>query len=295
MQIIGEIVTLDNGWLRLTRLAGGPGTYYIPVSAILSNYGRGGRQLQVEIETQSGLKETCAVTQSGHSEYIVLNDNSKKIGDGESSIVLQGESNSPAINVSLGNNASGVSISKIEISTDGGTTWEQIANNTDITDDPGNEDRYLYRVTLAVSQFSMSSGNVVEVPIRCTDTALATAVLRPSKTVTNNQSQSYNVSSGNQLVVTGASNSSSLTIGGTLATGRTCTMYISFDNGATWAEYTPGTLLTEASVERGEYYLFKVVVDTTGISAETADMALVVYDNTNTARATTTVNFTERV
>ena len=291
---MNQTTNLVKDWLRLSPRAGGAGVYSINISTIESNlYGRGERCLQVIAKTTSGEQTGCIVTQSGYEETVKMEYDTYRIGDGESSIILYGESNSQAIKVTLGDNATGVSVSSIEISTNGGRTWTTITNNTDIANDPGLTDMYKFRITLALSSFTLTSGDYLEMSVRGKNAGEVIVKLEPSNTHIITDPFTFSVSSNNPLVILGTSNSSSFTIGGTITNNRSCEIYVSFDEGATWLRYAPGTLIKNQSNARGDGYKWKVVVDTTGITAETDAMTLRVYDNSDNLKDSVTVSFTE--
>ena len=290
----GEIVVLDYDWLRFNAISGNAGTVNNTITALEANYGRATRSKTVVATTTGGVSKQCVVTQSACDEFITMRENTRKIGDGESSIVLTGESNASLLNVTLGSNASGVTLSSIEISLDGGTTWSAVTNDTSIVGDPGLTDKYKFRLTLAVSSFSLNSGSHLSVVVRGSSNGIDETQMQPTSTSMTKSTDTYDLGSSTPLTITGTSDSSSLTLGGTLA-NLPCSMYISFDNGLTWSSYTPGDTITNSAIDDCEPYLFKVEVDTSSLTAETADMTLSVYDNGGTLKGSTTVGFTETV
>lgn len=283
-------VTTDYGWLRVGVMSG-TGNANIPLTTLLSSYGRATRSKTVVATTAGGVKKQCVVTQSACGEFVTMSERTRKIGDGESSIVLTGESNASLLNVTLGSNASGVTLSSIEISLDGGTTWSAVTNNTTIVGDPGLTDKYQFRITLAVSSFSLTSGSHLSVVVRGSSEGIGETQMQPTSTSMTKGTDTYDLDSLTPLTITGTSDSSSLTLEGTLA-NLPCSMYISFDNGVTWSSYTPGDTIVNTDIDKCESYLFKVEVDTSSLSAETADMTLSVYDNGGTLKGSTTISFT---
>jgi len=292
MELVGEVVILDYGWLRLSKIVGEAGTTTVTLTAIADNTARSARTKTITGTTTMGRTAQCVVTQQAAAEFVKMDTEFCKIGDGESQIVLTGESNASALNMQLGNNASGVSISSIEISDDGGTSWKTITNDAAITGDPGSLEKYKFRVTLSVNNFAFSTGNYVYLTARGADIGVDETGMHLPETSFFNSEEEYSLSDSDPLTIIGTSDSASLTLGGSLAT-LSCTMYISFDSGATWTSYTAGTAISNDSINKGGHYLFKVVVDTSSLPAETADMTLNVYDNTGTMRASEDVSFTE--
>lgn len=294
MQITGEINTLESGWLNLPSLTGVPGTTRISVSSLIEHNGRVNRVKTIHVTTSKGTTKTAHITQNARGEFVLTNDEYKKAGDGESQIVITGSSNSQALLATIGQNTRGLTVTSLEISLDNGTTWTTVNNGANIPDDPGEDDKFLWRVTLGVaSNFAVTSGNYASVAIAGKNAGLGETVVRQSGTTVDDSSFSYNLNDSDALEVTGTSNSASLTFGGTLA-ALPHTVYISFDNGATWTAYTEGTTLSQSSVARGEYYKYKVVIDTSTLSAESADMTLTVNDHANRQQGSSTVSFVER-
>lgn len=294
MQITGEINTLEKGWLNIPLLTGAPGTTRISVSSLIEHNGRVNRVRTIHVTTSKGTTKSAHITQTARGEFVLTNDEYKKAGDGESQIVITGSSNSQALLATIGQNTRGLVVTSLEISLDNGTTWTAVNNGANITDDPGEDDKYLWRLTLGVaSNFAVTSGEYASVSVGGKNTGLGETIVRQSGTTVDDSSFSYDLGDSNSLEVTGTSNSASLTFGGTLA-NLSHTVYISFDNGATWTEYTEGTTLTQNSVARGEYYKYKVVFDTSTLSAESADMTLTVNDHANRQQGSSTVSFHER-
>lgn len=294
MQITGEINTLESGWLNIPSLTGVPGTTRISVASLIEHNGRVNRVKTIHVTTSKGATKSAHITQNARGEFVLTNDEYKKAGDGESQIVITGSSNSQALLATIGQNARGLTVTSLEVSLDNGTTWTTVNNGANIPDDPGEYDKFLWRVTLGVaSNFAVTSGNYASVAIAGKNAGLGETVVRQSGTTVDDSSFSYNLNDSDALEVTGTSNSASLTFGGTLA-ALPHTVYISFDNGTTWTAYTEGTTLSQSSVARGEYYKYKVVIDTSTLSAESADMTLTVNDHANRQQGSSTVLFVER-
>lgn len=292
MLLVGEAITTDIGWLRIDQIAGEAGTTRITLTCIEENYGRTARTKTITGTTSRGVTGQCVVTNLGADEFVSMDTNAHKIGDGESALSINGESNASLLNVTLGNNATGVALSSIEVSTDGGTTWTAITNNSNIANDPGLTGKYKFRINLSVSQFALTSGTHLALTARGSEHGIGETLFRTSITTVYNSTDTYDLSSMEPLTIIGNSDSGSLTLSGTLST-LPCLMYLSFDNGSTWSLYTVGDAISDAVIENGGMYMFKVEVDTSSLTSESADMSLNVIDNTGTARATTTISFTD--
>ena len=289
MVLDSDIVVVDSGWLRLNSLSGNAGTTNNTITAVSANYSRSARRKIITARTDGGVSKQCVVTQEACQEFISMDDSVRKIGDGESSLVITGESNSPSLDVTLSSNGSGVTLSSVEISVDGGLSWSAITNGESITGDPGQYDKYKFRISLAVSSFSLVSGSHLSVVVRGYAYAAGETLLQKTSTAFTNDTDTYVLGSAKPLTITGRSDSASLTLSGKLS-GRHCTMYVSSDNGATWTQYTPGASIPYTSIENCVKYMFKIEIDTTSLEAGTQE-SLSVSDNSGTLCDTTTISF----
>ena len=288
-----ETNPITSGWLYIADSTGTPGTTRIAVSALTGHSGRNNRVKTITVTTHGGTTRSASITQTAKAEFVSTDNDHKKVGDGESLLVITGYSNSQALAVAIGQNTQGLTQTSLEISLDNGTTWTTVTNGADIANDPGKDNKYLWRVTLGVaSNFAVTSGSYASVSVSGKTAGLGEIIVRQSGTSVDESALRYSLNDSNSLEVTGISNSSSLTFGGSLS-ALPHTVYLSFDSGVTWIAYTEGTTLLQSSVARGEYYKYKVVIDTSSLSAETADMTLNVYNNSSTLCGSTTVSFTE--
>lgn len=152
----------DYGWFRISPTSGTEGTHTISVAAVSINYGRGFRSKRITISGNRGAVRGIVATQSGHAEYVTMGLQSKRINTSNTYAYIEGVSNSQSINVSF---ASGggqrLTLVKIEVSTDGGMTWTEAQNNTNISGDPGQTDEYMFRIKVNVGL--ATSGDTVRV------------------------------------------------------------------------------------------------------------------------------------
>ncbi|MDR1224875.1 MAG: hypothetical protein LBL07_18655 [Tannerella sp.] len=142
-------------WLNLSPTSGSAGTTQLSVGGTVHT-GRSSRTITPTAKTTAGSPEVTVelpVTQeaAGNILTIIAPSTVAKTG---ASLVINGTSNAPSLAFQLGLGSAGVSgftLSTLQISTDGGSTWKAITNTGTISGDPGAAATYLWRATVVVA------------------------------------------------------------------------------------------------------------------------------------------------
>ena len=106
--------------------------------------------------TYPTLKKTISVTQTGKPEFIIADQggNTVSFPATETTFSISGSSNSAKLTVNYTpdtTNGLAATLSKLEISSNSGTSWTTITSGTAISGDPGNTAEYMYRATFTCS------------------------------------------------------------------------------------------------------------------------------------------------
>ena len=113
--------------------------------------------------TYPTLKKTISVTQTGKPEFIIADQGGLAVGftATETTFYVSGSSNSAKLTVNYTpdtTNGLAATLSKLEISSDSGTSWTTITSGTAISGDPGNTAEYMYRATFTCSTNTSVNG-----------------------------------------------------------------------------------------------------------------------------------------
>lgn len=113
--------------------------------------------------TYPSLKKTISVTQTGKPEFIIADQGGSTVGftATETTFYVSGSSNSAKLTVNYTpdtTNGLAATLSKLEISSDSGTSWTTITSGTAISGDPGNTAEYMYRATFTCSANASVNG-----------------------------------------------------------------------------------------------------------------------------------------
>lgn len=136
----------------------GNNTVSVTCSAIT---GRASRSTTITVAakdttTYPSLKKTISVTQTGKPEFIIADQGGSTVGFTgiETTFYVSGSSNSAKLTVDYipgKTNGLTATLSKLEISSNDGTSWTTITSGTAISGDPGNTAEYMYRATFTCS------------------------------------------------------------------------------------------------------------------------------------------------
>ena len=106
--------------------------------------------------TYPTLKKTISVTQTGKPEFIIADQGGSTVDFAATvtTFSISGSSNSAKLTVNYTpgtTNGLTATLSKLEISSNSGTSWTTITSGTAISGDPGNTAGYMYRATFTCS------------------------------------------------------------------------------------------------------------------------------------------------
>ena len=175
------------------------GTVTVTCSAIT---GRASRSTTITVAakdttTYPTLKKTIQVTQTGEPEFILADQNGPTV-DFDATVTtfnILGSSNSAKLTVNYTpdtTNGLTATLSKLEISSDSGTSWTTITSGTAISGDPGDTAEYEYRATFTCSAntsannltgtVNVSSDSITSATTNIVQYATAAATLSVNKT-----------------------------------------------------------------------------------------------------------------
>lgn len=131
--------------------------------------GRASRSTTITVAAQDTttyptLKKTISVTQTGEPEFIIADQGGLAV-DFDATVTtfsILGSSNSAKLTVNYTpdtTNGLTATLSKLEISSNSGTSWTTITSGTAISGDPGNTAEYMYRATFTCSA-NISANNL---------------------------------------------------------------------------------------------------------------------------------------
>ena len=113
--------------------------------------------------TYPTLKKTISVTQTGKPEFIIADQVGSPVHFAATGTTfsISGSSNSAKLTVDYIPDTINVltaTLSKLEISSDSGTSWTTITSGTAISGDPGNTAEYMYKATFTCSTNTSVNG-----------------------------------------------------------------------------------------------------------------------------------------
>ena len=156
--------------------------------------------------TYPTLKKTISVTQTGKPEFIIAAQGGSTVDFAATvtTFSISGSSNSAKLTVNYTpgtTNGLTATLSKLEISSNSGTSWTTITSGTAISGDPGNTAEYMYRATFTCSANTSVKNNLTGTVNVSSDsiTSATTNIVQDSTSATlsvSKTSLSFNATAG---------------------------------------------------------------------------------------------------